>query len=69
MADKEPPMTESIIELDVHGMTLYQAKVVIETTENDHGYSVAADETLLASCTIQITGMMAVIAQAAEYAR
>ena len=41
----------------------------IETTENDHGYSVAADETLLASCTIQITGMMAVIAQAAEYAR
>ena len=40
-----------------------------ETTENDHGYSVAADETLLASCTIQITGMMAVIAQAAEYAR
>ena len=41
----------------------------IETTENDHGYSVAADETLYASCTIQITGMMAVIAQAAEYAR
>ena len=41
----------------------------IETTENDHGYSVAADETLLASCTIQITGMMAVIAHAAEYAR
>ena len=41
----------------------------IETTKNDHGYSVAADETLLASCTIQITGMMAVIAQAAEYAR
>ena len=30
MADKEPPMTESIIELDVHGMTLYQAKVVID---------------------------------------
>lgn len=31
MADKEPPMTESIIELDVHGMTLYQAKVVIDS--------------------------------------
>lgn len=30
-ADKEPPMTESIIELDVHGMTLYQAKVVIDS--------------------------------------
>ena len=41
----------------------------IETVENDHGYSVAADEALYASCTIQITGMMAVIAQAAEYAR
>ena len=41
----------------------------IETTENDHGYSVAADETLYASCTMQITGMMAVIAQAADYAR
>ncbi len=41
----------------------------IETTENDHGYSVAADETLYASCTMQITGMMDVIAQAADYAR
>ena len=30
-AYKEPPMTESIIELDVHGMTLYQAKVVIDS--------------------------------------
>lgn len=30
-ADKEPLMTESIIELDVHGMTLYQAKVVIDS--------------------------------------
>ena len=27
----------------------------IETVENDHGYSVAADEALYASCTIQIT--------------
>ncbi len=41
----------------------------IETTQNDHGYSVAADETLFASCTMQITGMMDVIAQAADYAR
>lgn len=41
----------------------------IETTENDHGYSVPADETLYASCTMQITGMMAVLAQAADYAR
>ena len=31
-ADKEPPMTESIIELDVHGMTLYQ----VELRANDH---------------------------------
>ena len=29
----------------------------------------AADETLYASCTMQITGMMAVLAQAADYAR
>ena len=41
----------------------------IETTQNDHGYSVTADETLYASCTMQITGMMAVLAQAADYAR
>ncbi len=41
----------------------------IETKENDHGYAVPADETLYASCTMQITGMMAVIAQAADYAR
>ena len=41
----------------------------IETTQNDHGYSVPADETLYASCTMQITGMMAVLAQAADYAR
>lgn len=41
----------------------------IETTTNDHGYSVPADETLYASCTMQVTGMMAVIARAANYAR
>ncbi|MDO4377762.1 MAG: hypothetical protein Q4C64_01255 [Erysipelotrichia bacterium] len=32
------------------------------------GYVVAADETLFASCSIQITGMMAVVAEAANYA-
>ena len=41
----------------------------IETQTNDHGYLVPVDETLLASCTMQITGMMAVIARAAEFAR
>ena len=41
----------------------------IETKTNDHGYAVPADETLYASCTMQITGMMEVIARAADYAR
>jgi hypothetical protein len=41
----------------------------IETKTNDHGYAVPADETLYAECTMQITGMMEVIARAAEYAR
>ncbi len=41
----------------------------LETTENDHGYQVTADEALYASCTMQVTGMQAVLAQAAEYAR
>ena len=40
----------------------------IETKTNDHGYAVPADETLYASCTMQITGMMEVIARAADYA-
>ena len=40
-----------------------------ETTVNDHGYTVSADETLYAACTMDITGMTAVIAQAADYAR
>jgi len=43
--------------------------LAIETTQNDHGYSVPADEALYAGCTMQITGMMAVVAQAANYAR
>ena len=41
----------------------------IETKTNDHGYTVAADEALYAGCTMQITGMMEVIATAADYAR
>lgn len=40
----------------------------IETTESN-GHNITVDETLLASCTMDITGMMAVIAQAADYAR
>ena len=50
------------------GKTASEVKA-IETKTNDHGYAVPADETLYASCTMQITGMMAVIAQAADYAR
>ena len=41
----------------------------IETTTNDHGYAVAADEALYAGCTMQISGMMEFVAQAANYAR
>ena len=41
----------------------------IETTVNESGHNVTTDETLLASCTMDITGMMAVIALAANYAR
>ena len=40
----------------------------IETVESN-GHNVTTDETLYASCTMQITGMMAVLAQAADYAR
>lgn len=40
----------------------------LETKEHN-GHQVTADETLFASCTMQITGMQAVIAQAANYAR
>ena len=41
----------------------------IETVVNDEGHSVTTDETLLATCTMSIAGMMNVIAQAADYAR
>lgn len=41
----------------------------IETTTNDHGYTVAADEALYAGCTMSIESMMAAIALAATYAR
>lgn len=41
----------------------------IETQVNDHGYSVPVDEVLLASCTMQVTGMINVLALAANYAR
>jgi hypothetical protein len=52
----------------VVGMTADQVEG-IETEVNDEGYNVAVDEALSASCTISISGMQAVIAQAAEYAR
>ena len=38
-------------------------------TQEHNGHQVTVDETLFASCTMQITGMQAVIAQAANYAR
>ena len=41
----------------------------IETTVNESGHNVTTDETLLTSCTMDISGMMAVIALAANYAR
>lgn len=41
----------------------------IETVTNEEGHSVSTDETLLATCTMSISGMMAVVAQAADYAR
>lgn len=41
----------------------------LATTTNDHGYTVTVDETLYATCTMSISGMMAVIAQAVDYAR
>ena len=41
----------------------------IETVVNESGHNVTTDETLLASCTMDISGMIAVIAQAADYAR
>ena len=41
----------------------------LETVVNEEGHQVTTDETLFASCTMSIGGMMAVIAQAANYAR
>ena len=41
----------------------------LETVVNDSGHNVTTDEALLASCTMDISGMMAVIALAANYAR
>ena len=41
----------------------------IETTVNESGHNVTTDETLLASCTMDVSGMIAVIALAANYAR
>lgn len=38
-------------------------------TQESNGHQVTVDETLFASCTMQITGMQAVIAQAANTAR
>lgn len=40
----------------------------LETVESN-GHNVTTDETLFATCTMDISGMMAVIAQAANYAR
>ena len=50
------------------GKTADEVKA-FETKTNEEGYQVSTDETLLASCTISIEGMMAVIAQAVGYAR
>lgn len=41
----------------------------LETKQNDHGYNVAADETLYAGCTIQITGYMESVAKAVANAK
>ena len=41
----------------------------LETSVNEEGYAITTDETLLASCTMSISGMMAVIALAVDYAR
>ena len=38
-------------------------------TQESNGHNVAVDETLYASCSMDITGMMAVISTAANYAR
>ena len=43
--------------------------LAIDTVVNEEGHNVATDETLLASCTMSITGMGAVIAKAANNAK
>ena len=50
------------------GMTADEVNAM-ETRVNDHGYNVSADDTLYASCTIDITGMRATIATAVNNAR
>ena len=50
------------------GMTADEVNAM-ETRVNDHGYNVSADDTLYASCTIDITGMRASIATAVNNAR
>ena len=51
----------------VVGMTADEV-AALETQESN-GHNVAVDETLYASCSMDITGMMAVISTAANYAR
>ena len=43
--------------------------LALETVINEEGNAVSTDETLLASCTMSIAGMQAVLALAANYAR
>ena len=50
------------------GMTADEVNAM-ETRVNDHGYNVSADDTLYASCTIDITVMRATIATAVNNAR
>ena len=50
------------------GMTADEVNAM-EIRVNDHGYNVSADDTLYASCTIDITGMRATIATAVNNAR
>ena len=50
------------------GMTADEVNAM-ETRVNDHGYNVSADDTLYASCTIDINGMRATIATAVNNAR
>ena len=51
----------------VTGMTA--AEITALETQEHNGHQITVDETLLASCTMDITSMRDVIAQAANYAR